>query len=320
MTRSSPKPALVLNGEGLGEHVNLADELATAGVEVTFRSIEDLAIDIGRGGVRIRETVSGRDLADFGLVQVASYQRPTATLLNAVADYLAVKNVRAVNIADIGAPTRLFKYVRLANRGLSIPSTVYLPRRLLSSSYQDLAVQLDLPFVLKTVTGGRSGRTSLVASEAAFSEELRDGNHARGLLAQELVPPDGSYLALVFGGSVSVALHHHSIGSSDLLANLNWEEADIVDPHGLDPAARTAAVQAATSLGYDIAGVHLVRHWTTGKWCVLDVNPNPPMSSGGHTADKLSAYLAYLKRRLSDPSQVDASDLTDLNANGMQLD
>lgn len=49
MTRSSPKPALVLNGEGLGEHVNLADELATAGVEVTFRSIEDLAIDIGRG-------------------------------------------------------------------------------------------------------------------------------------------------------------------------------------------------------------------------------------------------------------------------------
>lgn len=264
--------------------------------------------------------MSGRDLADFGLVQVASYQRPTATLLNAVADYLAVKNVRAVNIADIGAPTRLFKYVRLANRGLSIPSTVYLPRRLLSSSYQDLAVQLDLPFVLKTVTGGRSGRTSLVASEAAFSEELRDGNHARGLLAQELVPPDGSYLALVFGGSVSVALHHHSIGSSDLLANLNWEEADIVDPHGLDPAARTAAVQAATSLGYDIAGVHLVRHWTTGKWCVLDVNPNPPMSSGGHTADKLSAYLAYLKRRLSDPSQVDASDLTDLNANGMQLD
>src|ERR1041384_7566674 len=99
MARPASKPALLLNGEELGEHIDLASELLATGIEVVFRSIEELAIDIGPGGARVRETVSGRDLADFGLVQVLAYQRPTATLLNAVADSLAANGVRAVNAA-----------------------------------------------------------------------------------------------------------------------------------------------------------------------------------------------------------------------------
>src|SRR5437667_8002511 len=115
MVWSGVKPALVLNGAALCEHYDLGRELRAAGVEVVFRSIDDIAVDIGPNGVRIQETVDGRDLADFGLVQVLAYQRPTATLLNAVADYAAAMGVRTVNLNGIGAPTRLFKYVRLAN-------------------------------------------------------------------------------------------------------------------------------------------------------------------------------------------------------------
>lgn len=314
MAGSASKSALVLDGEGLYEHIELANEPFAAGIDVVFRSIEDLAIDIGPGGVCIRETVDGRDLADFGLVQVFSYRRLTGTLMNAVADYLAAKGVRAVNIAGIGAPTKLFKYVRLANRGLSIPSTVYLPPPLLPGAYQDLAEQLDLPFVLKTVTGGRRDVTILIRNEEAFTEKIRETDHARGLLAQELVPPDGSYFLLVLGGHVSFALQHRSIGSDDLLAESGWEDADLVDLHRLDPAAQETALHAAESLGYDIAGVHLVQHWTTGQWCVLDVSPSPPISSGEYTADKVSAYSAYLKRRLSDPRQGHADGVLDPNA------
>ncbi|MFG2526291.1 RimK family alpha-L-glutamate ligase [Streptomyces sp. NPDC048527] len=308
----------MLNGEGLDEHVEFASELLAAGVEVVFRSIEEIAIDIGPEGVRIRETVNGRDLADFGLVQVFAYHRPTATLLNALADYLSAKGVRAVNVAGIGAPTKLFKYVRLANRGLSIPSTVYLPLRLLPGAYHDLAMRLDLPFVLKSVTGGRRARTSLVGSEGAFTEKLRDTDQAHGFLAQELVPPDGSHFLLVLGGHVSFALQHRSIGGGDLLATPGWGDATIVDPQMLDPEAQETAVQAATSLGYDIAGVHLVRHWTTGQWCVLEVSPNPPIGSGGYTADKVSAYSAYLKRRLTDPHQADTNGLLDPDVTGLR--
>ncbi|CAM5611780.1 hypothetical protein [Streptomyces griseorubiginosus] len=317
MVRSASKPALVLNGEGLGEHVEFAGALLAAGVEVVFRSIEEIAIYTGPAGVHIRETVSGRDLADFGLVQVLAYHRPTATLLNALADYLATKGVHAVNVAGIGAPTKLFKYVRLANRGLSIPSTAYLPLRLLPDAYHDLAARLDLPFVLKTVTGGRRGRTSLVGSQAAFTEKLRDADQARGLLAQELVPPDGAFFLLVLGGYVSFALQRRSIGGGHLLEKSGWEDATLVDPYGLDPEAQQAAVQAATALGYDIAGVHLVRHWTTGQWCVLDVSPNPPIGSGGYTAGKVRAYSAYLKSRLTDPPP-DTSGLSDPDVTGLR--
>lgn len=316
MVRPASKPALVLNGEGLGELVDFASELLAVGVEVVFRSIEEIAIYIGPEGVRIRETVNGRDLADFGLVQVFSYHR-SATLLNALADYLAAKGVRAVNVAGVGVPTKLFKYVRLANRGLSIPSTVYLPLRLLPGAYHDLATRLDLPFVLKTVTGGR-GRTSLVGSEGAFTEELRDTANVRGFLAQELVPPDGSYFLLVLGGHVSFALQHRSIDGGDLLEKSSWEDAALVDPQRLDPEAQETAVRAAMSLGYDIAGVHLVRHWTTGQWCVLDVSPNPPIGIGGYTAGKVSAYSAYLKRRLTDPHQTDTNGLSDPGITGLR--
>ncbi|MEU8952402.1 hypothetical protein [Streptomyces sp. NPDC048489] len=309
MAPSVSKPALLLNGEELGEHIDLASELLVAGVEVIFRNIEELAIDIGPGGARIRETVSGRDLADFGLVQVMAYPRPTATLLNAVADYLAANGVRTVNATGVGAPTRLFKYVRLANRGLSVPSTVYLPPRLPLDAYHDLALRLDLPFVLKTVTGG--GRDSLVANEGEFTKKLQSAENARGFLAQEFIPPDGSYFLLVLGGCVSFALQHRSIDGGDLLEMSSWEDATLVEPKSLDPVAQSTAVQAATSLDYDIAGVHLVRHWTTGQWCVVDVSPNPPIGSGGHIADKVSAYSAYLKGRLADPNQADSENSLD---------
>ncbi|GAA3668107.1 ATP-grasp domain-containing protein [Streptomyces iranensis] len=309
MARPASKPALLLNGEELGEHIDFASELLAAGVDVVFCNIEELAIDIGPGGARIRETVSGRDLADFGLVQILAYPRPTATLLNTVADYLAANGVRAVNATGVGVPTRLFKYVRLANRGLSVPSTVYLPPRLPSDAYRDLALRLDLPFVLKTVTGG--GRDSIVGNEEAFTEKLQGAGNARGFLAQEFVPPDGSYFLLVLGGYVSFALRHRSIDGGDLLESSGWAEAILVEPQSLDPVARATAVQAATSLDYDIAGVHLVRHWTTRQWCVVDVSPNPPIGSGGHVADKVSAYSAYLKGRLADPHQEDAESLLD---------
>src|SRR5436190_16122605 len=109
------KPALVLNGQALSEHCELERELRAAGVEIVFRGIDDIAIDIGPQGVRVQETVDGRDLGDFGVVQALAYPRPSAMLLNAVADYAVAKGVRTVNITGIGAPTKLFKYVRLAN-------------------------------------------------------------------------------------------------------------------------------------------------------------------------------------------------------------
>jgi glutathione synthase/RimK-type ligase-like ATP-grasp enzyme len=295
---SAAVPALIINGEGLLQaQEHLADDLLD-GMQVVFRDIDDLAVHIGPSGVRVHETVDGRDLADFGLVQLLGYQRPTGTLLSAVGDYLASRGVRTVNVTGIGAPTKLYKYVRMANRGLSLPSTVYLPPWLLGSSYAALVAQLDLPFVLKTVTGGKGRMTSLVTGEDVFMQCLRNSAHARlGFLAQELVPPDDSLLVLVLGGHALLASQHHPDAGAPL-ARCDWLDASLCDLDRLDETARETAERAAASLEYDIAGVHVIRHWTTRQWRVLDVNPNPPLASGRHATDKVRAYSEYLKRRL----------------------
>jgi hypothetical protein len=64
----------------------------------------------------VYETVEGRDLSDFGLIHVAAYPAPTATLVNAIAAYLEHWKVRGINLAGIGAPTNLLHYVLLARQ------------------------------------------------------------------------------------------------------------------------------------------------------------------------------------------------------------
>lgn len=300
MARSGSRPALIVNGRDLHGSTGPASEFHSADVEVIFRDIDELAIEIGPGGVRIWETEEGRDLRDFGLVQVAAYQRPTAVLVGAVADYLTTVGVHAVNITGIGAPTKVFKYVRLANRGLTIPATLYLPPRLMVDSYDELAERLDLPFVLKTASGAGGRLTTLVSTESAFTQRLQDATHARaGFLAQELVASDGSYYLFVLGGQVSLAIWSGS--GDDVLAQSSWERGTLVHPQELEHAAKETAIQAAAALEYDIAGVRLVKHWTTGKWCVLNVNPSPSISGGEYAAAKMGAYIDYLNRRLARP-------------------
>jgi hypothetical protein len=110
-TRAPRRSALILNGAELAGAKN---QLGADEFEVVFRSIDELAFTIEAGTVRVHETATGRDLAGFAFVQVASFPHPTGTLLIAVAAYLRHQRVDAVNAEGIGAPTRLLQYVRFA--------------------------------------------------------------------------------------------------------------------------------------------------------------------------------------------------------------
>src|SRR3984957_3235475 len=121
-SRAPRRSALILNGAELAE---AKDDLGADEFEVVFRSIDELAFTIKAGAVGVHETATGRDLADFAFVQVASFPSPTGTLLNAVAAYLRHQGVDAVNAEGIGAPTRLLQYVRFAQAGLPVPASRY---------------------------------------------------------------------------------------------------------------------------------------------------------------------------------------------------
>jgi glutathione synthase/RimK-type ligase-like ATP-grasp enzyme len=279
--------ALILNGEALLADAESGGPFAD-GVDTVFRGIDDLAFAIETGRVCLYETVDGRDLAEFALVQVAAYPRPTATLLNAIADYLRHRRVRAVNMAGVSAPTKLFQYVRFAQAGLPVPATVCLAPRLLVDSYQDLVERLGLPFVLKAI-GANGGRYNhLIGNERDFGRRLGESDDRCGRhLVQEFIPSDTTLRLLVLGGGVRVATRQTGVGGG---------QSVLVDVAGLDPAVKGLAVRAAALIGCDVAGVDLIQHWTTRQWYVLDATSNPAIGTGAFADAKLGAYSSYLRR------------------------
>jgi hypothetical protein len=297
MSRTPPRPALILNGAELvnGEVGLRSDEFLAVS-----RGIDELAFTIAKNSVRVHETVSGWDLEDFSFVQIGSFPNPTGTLLNAVAAYLLHHKVDAVNMEDIGAPTRLLQYVRFAQAGIPVPAARYLPPRLLEAAYPDLADQLGLPFLLTSLRGGGGRQDFLITDESSCATHLRARSQTRAIfLAREFIPADVSYHLLIMGGQVPIVMRKPlSLDQASSARNLAEKKAELIDPATFDPHARHLAIQAASLMGYDVAGTKMARHCTTGEWHVLSTNATPLIAGGAFAAEKLSAYTSYLERKI----------------------
>lgn len=288
--------ALVINGDHLTPALPMLE-----GLDVVFRNIDELYFGIVDGEAAIAETVTGRDLNDFGLVQLASYPRPTASLISAMVAYLDYHDVPAINMTGIGVPTKLSQYVRFALAGLPVPPTVYLTRVALLESFPVLARELELPFVLKAL-GGTNGRHNyLISDEREFAERLSALECcAHTYLAQRLVPNDTTYRLLVLGGMSSVVVRRTWAPGSHLTNTSRGGIGTLVEPGECDPSAVQVALKAAQLLGNDVVSVNVMQDWTTGGWYLLGADTNPALASGVFVAEKLAAYSAYLRRRLRD--------------------
>ena len=270
------------------------DYFADNGIDAVFRDIGEIAIKVETGAVSIYETVRNQDIADFGIVQAVSYPPPTATLLNTIAAYLDHYRVQAINLAGIGAPTKLLHYVQIAQAGLRVPKARYLPVPLMRDTYPALADQLGVPFVLKQLRGGKPD--VLIASSSDLKGRLGDVNERRdAFLVQEFIPGNKKLRVFVFGGVAAVAILRDSLGG--IAGNQFSDNVMIAEPGGIDPAARNLAIRAARVTGCDVASIDLVQHWATSQWYVLQVRPNPPISTGPYIEEKMQAYSGFLQRR-----------------------
>lgn len=278
----------------------------TDDVNVVFRSIDELYFGIGDGEVAVAETVTGRDLSDFGLVQFASYPRPTASLIGAIAAYLDYHGVPAINMTGIGVPTKLVQYVRFALEGLPVPPMVYVSREMLLESFSVLARDLELPFVLKALSSSNGRHNYLISDERQLVERLSSLEHcAHSYLAQRLVPNDTTYRLLVLGGVSSIVIRRTWAPGTHLTNTSRGGTGTLVEPGECDPLAVQIALEAANLLGNEVVGINVMQDWTTGQWYLLGADPNPALTSGVFVAEKLVAYASYLRRRLLDSSDQD---------------
>ncbi|MEU2282522.1 hypothetical protein ABZ614_11415 [Streptomyces sp. NPDC013178] len=296
---------LIINGEVLRPEHSAGPGLSLDEATVHFCGIDDLAFHVGTGRTSVRDVVSGQDLADFGLIQIASYPRPTATLLSAVSAYLKHRGRPGPSMAAISAPTKLYQLVVLAQHGLPVPATVHLSRATLRDSYPQLVRELGLPFVLKAVNASGGRLNFLIETEVDFLHRTEDPAHTRvPFLAQAFVPNNGTFRVLVLGGDAALVMHRCNTDGSHLTNTEQGHHATLFEVETFDVTALELAARAASVLDCEIAGINMVQDRHTGEWFLLEVNASPAIGSGAFAAEKTRAYASYLQARLAQAASV----------------
>lgn len=294
------RDVLVINGEVFQAPDAESGGLELGDIKTFFSRIEDIAFSVETGRTRVFETVGGRDLAEFGLVQIAAYPRPTATLASAVSAYLAHHGRPAANAAGISAPTKLYQLLMLAQDGLPVPVTLYLPRQVLDVSFAEVAGRLGTPFVLKAMNAGGGRLNFLIETEVDFLRCVQDPAHGGvGFLAQQFVPNNGTFRILVFGRDAPVIMHRCGTDGTHLTNTERGGHATLFDPDTFETDVIEMAARATEVMRCEVAGVNVVQDRCTRQWYVLEVSSSPAIGSGAFAAEKTQAYASYLRRRVS---------------------
>ncbi|MFD3998647.1 RimK family alpha-L-glutamate ligase [Streptomyces sp. NPDC058583] len=303
MERARPRPEvkrdlLVINGEVFQPGYAEA-ELDLNGIKTFFCEIEDIAFSVETGCTRVYETVGGRDLADFGLIQVASYPRPTATMLSSISVYLQHKNRFPINAGAISAPTKLYQLMVLAQNDLPVPPTRYLHQRLLKNSFTELADQLGIPFVLKAMNSSGGRLNYLIRTETDILRCTLDPAHTKvQFLAQQYIENNGVFRILILGGEAPIIMHRCNTDGTHLANTEQGGHATLFEPETFDSDVIDMAAAATKLMGCDVAGVNVVQDRLTRRWHLLEVSSSPAIGSGAFAAEKTRAYSAYLRSKI----------------------
>lgn len=281
---------LILNGAAVRTRLEQDSRASTV-----FRSIDEIGCTIDDGTSSVYETVTGRDLSEFDLVQVLSHPRPTGALLSTLADHLSHHGRPVTNMAGIGAPTRLLQMVRLARGRVPVPRTVYLPVEHMRGVHEQLAALLGAPYILTTLGTFRADREWLIDGSATLAQTLAEAE--AGVMAQQFIPSQGIHRILVMGGRAVLATGPSDLGDRDADEISRYPD-QVLDLETFDPEAQRLAVRAAEAMGYDICAVLMIRHMLERTWHVIEAHFSPAIGSGPHPGFEIEAYTTYLERRL----------------------
>ncbi|MHA2045370.1 MAG: ATP-grasp domain-containing protein [Candidatus Thorarchaeota archaeon] len=156
----------------------------------------------------------------------------------------------------------------------------------------NIAEHAEYPLVAKVSRGGRQGMgTFLVKNEddiASIRTELerRLENHEphvfdlgkREWIVQEYIPNDGDYRAFVIGGEC-IGVTKRGPKQDSLVMNKSTRGSRRFKNGRWPRDIGNMAVNAANTMGIDIAGVDIVRHSRTREPYVIEVNEAPRFNS-----------------------------------------
>jgi RimK family alpha-L-glutamate ligase len=269
--------------------VAAAEELGTPACVVhprdALRLLEDGDIALGR--LDVREALDG---VESGMPELERLSSSGVCVLNTPGTLVAAHDKLLTA-----------RVLRLA--GVPHPHTWHLAEGMPSAAP-------ELPLVLKPRFGSWGREVTLCRTQVELDDQLdrlrfRGWFREHGVLAQELVPPQGWDLRLIVAGGRVVGAARRRAQAGEWRTNVALGAT--TEPAEPPPLARALALQAAAAIGADLVGVDLLP--TVNGFMVAELNGavdfRPLYSSGA--GDVFELAVAALLRASQDRRELVAA-------------
>jgi ribosomal protein S6--L-glutamate ligase len=273
------------------------------GLKITHAVYEDVRFEFDADGPRITLASSGEDIASFDIVHFLTTPRDSRDTMATMARYLLGRGVKLVDpfVANFSGDSKLFQYLLLSQKGISVPATIFMLPANLSGSFEAFATRLGVPFVLKDSHANRGDNNYLIHSEEEFEKYATQATtYDEHLLGQKYIPNNGDYRIMVLGRQIGMAIYRWR---QDEMTHLNNTSAGgqsrEVKVSQLPEQVRIDSLTAASVMQLGVAGVDMVEDNQSGQWYCLEVNHAPKISTGSLREEKQRAFAQFIKSELN---------------------
>lgn len=281
------------------DFVHAIDHQLGPDVIVSWHNFTEIGFHFKSGRIEPFWVATNEPLEHFDFAYIKSYYRYAEQALVFV-EYFKQDGIKFVcsELDSAISFTKLSQYARLSRADLPIPETLFVHYSHLGLSYRNTVAILGTPFIFKAIDAKGGGANYLVSSQEAYDQALQD-NQGVDFVTQRFVPNDSDLRILVLGGEIQLIIKRQRHDDSTHLNNTSQGGgATLVDVHELDAASRTIALEAASILRREVAGVDLMFASDTGKPYILEVNASPQVASGAFIHEKIEKYGNFLRNML----------------------
>lgn len=138
---------------------------------------------------------------------------------------------------------------------------------------KDLTDELGLPIVAKITDGSQGKGVTLQKTMTDLKSYLKK-NSKEKIIFQKFIENDGDYRLFFIGGKLLYSIERKSSNKNKEFRN-NYSLGGTVKRVDLPKKAIELAKKSAKAMGFDVAGVDLMKDPKDDKWYVLEINSAP---------------------------------------------
>ncbi len=299
------KHVLILSSAETAELIGYNNEFVDAvgmglgnQVSVEWHHYRDIRIDFETGKIQTSLLSTGKQIDSFDFVYFKSYFR-YAEQAAAVAACLHEKHVRFVSseLLSYLSVTKLTQFVRLAQGGMPIAPTTYMPNERYVEHYDEIITSFGSPFIFKATNAKGGADNYLIHSKSELEDALND-TEDKNFVAQQFIENEYDLRVLVAGEQVRMVIKRSRSTGTHLNNTSQGARAELLDVSEISTTDQKLALRAAGLMKREIAGVDLMFERGTGRSIILEVNASPQVATGAYTEEKIAVYCELFQNML----------------------